>query len=103
MQKDLKIAGFDWDDGNRHKCQKHGVSCELIEELFSRPIALEPDPSAIEARIRAIGRAGNGRLVFLVFTLRERDSATFVRPISARYMHKKERQAYEEETADVPE
>jgi hypothetical protein len=28
------IAGFDWDDGNRSKCHKHGVSAEEVESLF---------------------------------------------------------------------
>lgn len=29
-----KIAGFNWDNGNSEKCQKHGVSIEEIEALF---------------------------------------------------------------------
>jgi uncharacterized protein len=33
--------------------------------------------------------------MFVAFTFRERDGATFIRPISARYMHKKEIEAYE--------
>jgi uncharacterized DUF497 family protein len=100
MKTDLKVAGFDWDDGNRDKCEKHGVSREVIEELFSRPVAIEPDPSPREKRVRAIGEAEDGRSVFLVFTLREFDGEAFLRPISARYMHRKEIQSYEEETAD---
>ncbi len=28
------VSGFDWDDGNIEKCQKHGVSLEEIEALF---------------------------------------------------------------------
>lgn len=28
------ISGYDWDDGNYQKCQKHGVSIEEIETLF---------------------------------------------------------------------
>jgi uncharacterized DUF497 family protein len=28
------ISGFDWDSGNRDKCQKHGVSIAEIEALF---------------------------------------------------------------------
>ena len=30
-----KLSGFDWDDGNIQKCQKHKVSIEEIEALFS--------------------------------------------------------------------
>jgi hypothetical protein len=28
------IRGFDWDDGNRDKCQKHGMSIGEIEAVF---------------------------------------------------------------------
>ena len=38
-------------------------------------------------------------MYFLVFTLRKRGVETLIRPISARYMHKKEVQHYEKETA----
>jgi hypothetical protein len=31
----LQVSGFDWDDGNRAKCQKHGVSIAEIEALFA--------------------------------------------------------------------
>ena len=27
------VAGFDWDAGNRAKCQKHGVSVAEVEEV----------------------------------------------------------------------
>ena len=30
-------SGFDWDDGNREKCQKHGVRQAEIEALFRPP------------------------------------------------------------------
>lgn len=92
---------FDWDDGNRAKCQKHGVSLNTIEGLFDQTLHVEPDPSTREARLRAIGRAGDGRFVFLVFTLRERDGQRYVRPISARYMHQREVHAYEEAISDL--
>lgn len=28
------IGGFDWDEGNREKCAKHGVTIEEIERIF---------------------------------------------------------------------
>jgi len=37
--------------------------------------------------------------VLIVFTLREKADDTFIRPISARYMHRKEIEYYEEEPA----
>ena len=60
------IAGFDWDAGNRAKCQKHGVSLGEIEHLFDAPVLVIPDPthSQSETRMRAIGKTPAGRTVF---------------------------------------
>ena len=86
------IAGFDWDQGNRDKCQKHGVPLAVIESLFGKPVAVFPDPahSTEEKRFKAIGRTCDGRGVLIVFTLRTKGNAAFLRPLSARYMHPKE-------------
>lgn len=91
----MKIAGFDWDGGNWPKCGKHGVSREEIEEVLSGSPAVMPDPHSDEPRMRAIGKTIAGRHVFLVFMLRIVDGRTRLRPISARYMHKKEIAHYE--------
>jgi predicted DNA binding CopG/RHH family protein/uncharacterized DUF497 family protein len=66
------IDGFDWDAGNRAKCQKHGVSVAAIEGMFLGPIAILPDPghSNQETRLKAIGFTTEGRAVFLIFTER---------------------------------
>jgi uncharacterized DUF497 family protein len=48
-------------------------------------------------RFIAIGRTEAGRSVFAVFTLRQRGGETFIRPVSARYMHRKEVEHYEKE------
>jgi uncharacterized DUF497 family protein len=95
----LNTSGFDWDQGNRAKCQKHGLSVQTIESLFIRPLAVFPDSdhSQTERRFRAVGRTDKGRGVFIVFTLRHKGDEIFIRTISARYMHKKEMEAYEEE------
>jgi hypothetical protein len=97
----MRVAGFDWDDGNRSKCQEHGVSQAAIESLFRGSIAVLPDPihSKSEERFKAIGKSDDGRWIFIVFTLRTRRGKKLVRPISARYMHKKEVDHYEKETA----
>lgn len=91
----MKIAGFDWDDGNWPKCGKHGVSRAEIEEVFTGTPAVLADPFPKEARMRAIGKSAAGRYVFVVFMLREIDGQTKLRPISARYMHEKEIAHYE--------
>ncbi|MEI9991814.1 MAG: BrnT family toxin [Rhizomicrobium sp.] len=93
----MEFSGFDWDDGNRSKCRKHGVSAAAIEALFAAGLTILPDDahSQTEKRFRAIGRTGQGRAIFVVFTLRERDGGRLIRPISARYMHRKEVEHYE--------
>jgi len=92
----MKIAGLEWDAGNWPKCGKHGVSQAEIAEVLSGTPAVMPDPFPDEPRIRAIGRTGTGRYVFLVFMLREIEAQTWLRPVSARYMHQKEILRYEE-------
>jgi len=98
---DLRVSGFDWGDGNRKKCQKHGLSIEQIEALFADSPRIAPDPkhSAAEDRLIAIGRAKTGRPVFVAFTLRTKDKRCLIRPVSARYMHAKEIEAYEKESS----
>ena len=69
--------------------------------MFNSSIAVLPDPmhSKSEERFKAIGQSDDGRWIFVVFTLRMRSGRKLVRPISARYMHKKEVDHYEKETA----
>lgn len=95
------VTGFEWDRGNRDKCQKHGVSIEALESAFSDTMAIFPDPSHSqgEERFIAIGKTNEERDVFVAFTLRHRDGETFIRPISARYMHRKEVEHYEKTIA----
>ena len=94
----MQFSGFDWDDGNWPKCEKHGVSKEEIESLLlSRPLVL-PDrtPGLTETRYNAVGLNEQGRYLFVVLTLRTTDIGTFARPISARSMHEKETRRYEQ-------
>ena len=95
----LAVAGFDWDSGNWPKCGKHGVTKEEIEEIFQTSPGIMPDPHPDEPRMRAIGRTTVGRYVFLVFMFRLLDGQTFIRPISARYMHQREIDHYEKTCA----
>jgi len=97
------LAGFDWDAGNRAKCQKHGVSVADIEALFSSPLLIIPDAahSKTETRVRALGKTSTGRMVFLIFTVRLKGGRRLVRPISARYMHAKEIASYEKENPQL--
>jgi uncharacterized protein len=64
---DLNVSGFDWDEGNRTKCRKHGVSLTQIEALFAHNPRIAPDlkHSADEDRLIAVGRTSTGRPVFV--------------------------------------
>ncbi|MBV9528721.1 BrnT family toxin [Sphingomonas sp.] len=97
------VSGFEWDDGNLAHCWKHGVSRPEIEGLFTGPVIVLPDSghSQTEQRFRAIGRTGDGRAVFVVFTVRERGGRRYIRPVSARYMHREEIESYEEENPNL--
>ena len=93
------VAAFDWDDGNRNKCQKHGVSLAEIEALLSADPRVAPDRrhSNVEERFIAVGRNSRGRPMFVAFTIRLKGDQQLIRPISARYMHEKEIEGYEKE------
>jgi len=98
------IQGFDWDNGNREKCQKHGMSIGEIEAVFNGPVVILPDREIAsgERRLKAIGRTPSGRHAFIAFTWRaERAGTALLRPISARYMHKREVEAYEKAYPDL--
>lgn len=99
----MEFDGFDWDEGNRGKCQKHGVSIAEIEGLFGTTLLVAPDPShsQTEERFRAIGKTAAGRPVFIVFTWRTKNRGRFLRPLSARYMHKHEVESHEEELSKL--
>lgn len=98
-------SGFDWNSGNLAKCRQHGVQIADIEAMFRRLLWVTPDPahSVGEQRFKAIGTGVNGRYIFAAFTLRTRLGRTLIRPISARYMHKKEIRHYEKQKAEAEE
>jgi uncharacterized protein len=93
-----RIAGFDWDDGNRRKsADKHDVSQADAESVFfNDPLIVVGDAkhSATEQRSNALGKTAQNRLLHITFTLRQ--NGTMVRVISARDMHRKERKVYEQ-------
>ena len=94
----MTIVCFEWDDGNWPKCGKHGVSREEIEQVLLGAPMVMADPHLDEPRMRAIGKTAAGRYVFLVFVLRRVENQTRLRPISARYMHRKEIDHHEQQT-----
>ena len=89
---------FDWDAGNREKCQKHGMSIEEIEAVLLGEPYIGPNRIAgAETRFHAIGHTPEGRIAFVVFTWREAGDELAVRPISARYMRAKEVKKHEQD------
>ena len=91
------ITGFNWDDGNARKNDKHGVSMAEAEQVFfNAPLLLLEDSahSQQEPRLHALGKTDDGRTLHITFTLRQ--SGTWIRVISARDMHRKERVIYEQ-------
>ena len=89
---------FEWDSGNiRKSLDKHGVTCQEAEEVFEQREAIhvlgkQIIPSTEEPRFAVLWVTGNGRHLFVCFTLR----GSGIRVISTREMNKKERELYEE-------
>lgn len=91
------ITGFQWDDGNARKNEKHGVSTAESEQVFfnTRLLMLEDVKHSVsEPRFHALGKTDDGRLLHITFTLRE--DGEKIRVISARDMHRKEREIYDQ-------
>jgi hypothetical protein len=94
-----KITGYDWDEGNTRKNEKHGVSMAEAEQVFfNAPLLLLEDEkhSSHEPRFHALGESDDKRLLHITFTLRY--ASRKIRVISARDMHRKERAIYEKAT-----
>ena len=92
-----RVTGFDWDDGNTRKNDKHGVAQAQAEEVFfNQPLLMLEDllHRDQEARYHALGKTLDGRLLHVTFTLR--GDGTLIRVISARDMHRKERSVHEQ-------
>ncbi len=98
------IIGFEWDDGNARKNEKHNVSTAEAEQVFfNAPLLLLEDSkhSYQEPRFHALGKTDESRKLHITFTLRqvgEKNAGEKIHIISARDMHKKERVSYEKAT-----
>jgi uncharacterized DUF497 family protein len=88
---------FEWDRGNLNKSQiKHDVGPDEVEAVFTLklavPLGRQVSPEVDEERLCIVGPSFDGRMLSVVFTLRD----GHVRPISARNASRKERRLYEE-------
>ena len=87
---------FDWDTGNSTKSNfKHGIESNEVESIFELkfgiPIGIQISPVVKEDRFCIIGLSRKGKLLSIVFTIRNEK----IRPISSRLASKKERDLYE--------
>ena len=93
-----QVTGFDWDAGNERKsAEKHSVSrFEAEQVFFNQPLLILADPkhSQDETRYHALGKTNETIQLHITFTLRSAE--TLIRVISARDMHRKERNIYEQ-------
>ncbi len=98
-----QATGFDWDDGNSRKSErKHIVSQSEAEQVFfNQPLLVLEDGkhSQKESRYHALGITDDKRFLHITFTLRV--SGTLIRIISARDMHRKEKEIYEQSKTDT--
>lgn len=88
---------FEWDKWNIGKNKKHSVEDKESEETFLDPKRLvfkDILHSKVEERFVLIGRTGQERLLYVIFTMRGEK----VRIISARDLNRKERNLYEKTT-----
>lgn len=53
-------------------------------------VLLNQNHDSDEVRYHAVGQGLTGRYIFVVFTERKLDKVMLIRPISARFMHRKE-------------
>ena len=86
---------FEWDRGNFDKnYQRHKITNKEAEEVFdneSKFIFEDIKHSKTEKRYGIFGQSKNGKLLSIVFTIRNNK----IRIITARNMSKKERRSYE--------
>ncbi len=89
---------FEWNPRKaKANAAKHGVSFDDAVTVFLDGHALDgPDlaHSTTESRYLRLGRAADGRVLMVAYTLRRRDDAENIRLISARRASRHERAAY---------
>jgi uncharacterized DUF497 family protein len=93
----MEPTGFEWDEGNSRKNEKHSVTKAEVEQIFlNKPLLFAPDlkHSQAEPRIHALGRTDGDRRLHITFTLR--GDGALIRTISARDMSREERAVYEQ-------
>jgi uncharacterized DUF497 family protein len=92
---------FEWDPRKAEaNAAKHGVSFDDAVSVFLDANALDgPDVqhSTAEQRFLRLGRAADGRVLMVAYTVRRSGDAEAIRIISARRASRRERAAYASE------
>lgn len=90
-----KILEFEWDEGNEEKnWLKHGVLAKEAEDVFydrKRLLLEDIKHSEKESRFILIGNTKQARMLFIVFTTRDKK----IRVVSCRDTNRKEENLYE--------
>lgn len=96
-----KPVEFEWDQHNSTKVRlRHGIAPREAEQPFFHKytIVFDQTHSSRERRYQLLGAANDGRILFIVFTVRGRK----VRIISARRASRKERIHYGKKIEENP-
>ncbi|KKQ27097.1 MAG: hypothetical protein US48_C0024G0013 [Candidatus Levybacteria bacterium GW2011_GWA2_37_36] len=91
---DKVVAEFEWDEGNKDKPKKHGVTIGEAEEAFfddNKVVFSDWIHSAKEKRFTLLGKTRRERLLNIIYTIRRKK----IRIITARDINGKEVQLYE--------
>ena len=90
-----KVIEFEWDEGNEEKnWLKHKVSAKEAEDIFydrKRLLLEDIRHSEKELRFILIGETKQGKMLFIVFTVRDKK----IRVVSCRDANRKEENLYE--------
>jgi uncharacterized DUF497 family protein len=83
----MRIAAFEWDDGNLSHIARHRVDADEVEEAF---LGRQHLYRTKEGRYLLLGRSGTGRFLLVVFQWQ----GGVVRAITARDMTASEQRLY---------
>lgn len=92
-----EVYQFEWDEGNLEHIKKHNVFWFECEEVFfdnDKKILKDVIHSKNEERYIILGKTKKKRLLFVVFTIRNKK----IRVITSRDLNRKEVKLYEEKT-----
>ena len=91
---------FEWDPVKAEtNLRKHGIRFETATLVFEDPWILSRKDLTHddeEGRFNALGEVAPGVILFVVFTVREKDETETIRLISARAASAQEKRSYEE-------